>query len=235
MNEMSLLSHSFPNVNEGTQSSTVASSDRIIHNTYTLEEAKTLCLIIKEISVFSSAMDWKKIAGEGVKHRNFFLSEADCCRLWKFLAYGEWYQKKEDALVYESDEEDFYFSPSEAIKRHQKRLLEIKEKSSLNNEHDPTYQRKRCKRLLRESEENNNNFNTFERTQEPDNEEDQDREKELSSTAFLTVDTSTEFHLAKSPKADIVNPIVSLFLFLSFFIPSSQLCDSLSDYDSESN
>jgi hypothetical protein len=215
MDEMSLLSHEFSIVKEGNQQSDVSSSDRFIHDTYTLGEAKILCSVIKEITLFSSEIDWQKVAEEGYKHRNLFLSEADCCRLWKFLAYGEWYAKKEDALRYESDEEDFFFSPSEAIKRHQKRIVEKKENPYVNDDENHYRCRwKRSRRLLNESSMNGQH-------PENGNEEETTVPKKETSQATPLVDGATEFYLAKSPKADILNPIVShllLLLFLSFLL-----------------
>ena len=58
-------------------------------------------------------LDWKQISELLLKDKQLSWPPDACCELWKYLAYGVWV-KREHAMSYESDEDEFYFSPEQA-------------------------------------------------------------------------------------------------------------------------
>lgn len=68
-------------------------------------------------------LDWQVISKRmsTLNTKRLTWTAEHCCMLWKYLAYGIWL-KAETVLSYESDEEDYYFSPEHAdfkYKQHQ--------------------------------------------------------------------------------------------------------------------
>jgi hypothetical protein len=93
----------------------------LIHGTYSLEQSRYLCTAIKEYFVENtsdSQINWIVIS-RNILEKNIDLSPTDCYRLWKLLAYGDW--NEEVTKIAESDDEEVYYSPREALRRFKRR------------------------------------------------------------------------------------------------------------------
>jgi hypothetical protein len=59
--------------------------------------------------------EWGEISSK-MKSRGIFISDIDCCKVWKYIAYGRTI-KSEDVLESVSDDDEAYFQPLTAMKR----------------------------------------------------------------------------------------------------------------------
>lgn len=87
-------------------------------NKFTFEMAFEICKAleddIKSKSVCTSTFDWNEISQ--TVNRKFKLTPIQCCQIWKYLAYGKWLE--EENAAENSDDEEPYYQPYEAIIRY---------------------------------------------------------------------------------------------------------------------
>lgn len=87
-----------------------------------IDSAQILCKCIEswqnEVEKESgniSAFDWTAISMK-MKAAGINSSEVECCRIWKYLAYGKLIDS-DDILSIDSDEDECFFQPYSAVKR----------------------------------------------------------------------------------------------------------------------
>jgi hypothetical protein len=61
---------------------------------------------------------WGEISSK-MKRRGVVISDVDCCKVWKYIAYGRT-MKGEDVLEAVSDDDEAYFQPLTAMKRYRR-------------------------------------------------------------------------------------------------------------------